>query len=104
MVQCLAIVTTSLPYAKMFMTSLDSGMIRIDDARRRGEDYSKGSTGRAYELLGISSDGARQQGQAQKRQGEAKSTGISQTKTWTVESKAVSTSEGSSDNILGLAI
>lgn len=102
-VQCLAIVTTSLPYAKMFMTSLDSGMIRIDDARRRGEDYSKGSNGRAYELLGISNDGTRQAKAASRSSEATGHTGISQTKIWTVESKVANTGESSPDN-LGLAI
>jgi hypothetical protein len=92
----LAVITTSLPYAKMFMTSLDSGMIRIDDARRRGEDYSKGSSGRAYELLGVSSDGVRR-GQARRANQDGLDTtlgtGISQTKTWTVKREPASDEE-----------
>jgi hypothetical protein len=106
-VQSLAIITTSLPYAKMFMTSLDSGMIRIDDARRRGDDYTKGSTDRAYELLGISSDGT---GQGQGANGEntgserTGNTGISQTKTWTVERQLAKKGELSAKAQLGLAI
>jgi len=103
-VQCLSIVTTSLPYAKMFMTSLDSGMIRIDDARRRGEDYSKDSNVRSYELLGISSDGTRQTQHPGRGLEATSDTGIRQTKTWTVESKFGDRSGGSAENKLGLPI
>lgn len=106
-VQSLAIVTASLPYAKMFMQGLDSGMIRIDDTRRRGENYSKGSIGRAYELLDISSDGTKRM-QAVKRHNigseNTSNTGISQTKTWTVERELAVEGEFSPKDTLGLAI
>ena len=39
-VQCMAIVTTSLPYTKMFMEGFESGMLRVDRQRmdrRRAE-------------------------------------------------------------------
>ncbi|KAH7341189.1 hypothetical protein BKA66DRAFT_577182 [Pyrenochaeta sp. MPI-SDFR-AT-0127] len=87
-VQSLAIVTNSLPYAKMFMQSLDSGMMRIDDTRRRGENYSKGSSSRAYELLDISRDSTKRREASKKYKAESERTlknGISQTKTWTIE-------------------
>jgi hypothetical protein len=107
-VQSLAIVTSSLPYAKMFMQGLDSGMLRIDDTRRRGEDYSKGSAaGMAYELLDISSDGTKQQQSAKRHNtdsGRARNTGISQTKTWTVERGLATEGELSPGDNLGLAI
>lgn len=35
-VQCLSIVTACFPYLKPFLTSLESGLIRADDLRRRG--------------------------------------------------------------------
>lgn len=87
-VQSLAIVTNSLPYAKMFMQSLDSGMMRMDDPRRRGENYSKGSSSRAYELLDISRDSTKRRETSKKYKSESErtlNTAISQTKTWTVE-------------------
>ena len=91
-VQSLAIVTTSLPYAKMLMQGLESGMMRIDDTRRRGENYSKGSSGRAYELLDISRDSAKRGQAAKKHKTDSErtlNTAISQTKTWTVEMEPV---------------
>ncbi|KAF9697533.1 hypothetical protein EKO04_004324 [Ascochyta lentis] len=53
-VQCLAIITTCLPYTKIFMEGFESGLIRIDDGRRRGEHTSKGYSGREYQLMDIS--------------------------------------------------
>lgn len=35
-VQCLSIITTCIPYLKPFLTSLESGLYRADDLRRRG--------------------------------------------------------------------
>lgn len=95
-VQSLAIVTTSLPYAKMLMQSLDSGMMRVDDTRRRGGDYSKGSSGRAYELLDVSRDSAKQKQAAQKHKADSERTrhiAISQTKTWTVKREPATRSD-----------
>jgi hypothetical protein len=74
-VQCLAIVTTTLPYAKIFMESFESGLIRVDNVGRKEAQSTDGS-GRAYELLDISR-GAQQRG-------------ISTTKTYTVESAPTS--------------
>lgn len=99
-VQSLAIVTTSLPYAKMFMQGLDSGMMRIDDKRRRGEN-SKGSTGRAYELLEISTDGTKQR---QATKDRSLNNGISQTKTWTVEREPAIEGEFPHKDNYGVAI
>ncbi|KAF2624467.1 hypothetical protein BU25DRAFT_413377 [Macroventuria anomochaeta] len=53
-VQCLAIVTTCLPYTKIFMEGFESGLIRIDDGRRRGDYASKGYSGREYQLMDVS--------------------------------------------------
>ncbi|KAF2469197.1 uncharacterized protein BDR25DRAFT_229535 [Lindgomyces ingoldianus] len=106
-VQSLAIVTTSLPYAKMFLQGLDSGMIRIDDTRRRGENYSKGSSGRAYALLDISSDGTKQRQAIEEHKTESEhtpNTGISQTKTWKVERELAVEGELSHKDNLGLAV
>jgi hypothetical protein len=71
----------------MLMQSLDSGMMRMDDIRRRGENYSKGSSGRTYELLGISRDSAKKMEAAKKQKTDSEHTltAISQTKTWIVE-------------------
>jgi hypothetical protein len=104
-VQSLAIVTTSLPYAKMLMAGLDSGMIRIDDSRRRGENFSsQDGSGRAYELLSVSRESTRQKQAANRPNtgGESTpSTGISQTKTYTVEREIA---ELSHKEVLGLPI
>ncbi|KAF7889638.1 uncharacterized protein EAF02_002053 [Botrytis sinoallii] len=35
-VQCLSIITACVPYLKMFLNSLESGLLRLDDLRRRG--------------------------------------------------------------------
>lgn len=53
-VQCLAIVTTCLPYTKIFMEGFESGLIRVDDGRRRAENTSKGYSGRQYQLMDVS--------------------------------------------------
>ncbi|KAF3042759.1 hypothetical protein E8E12_010021 [Didymella heteroderae] len=53
-VQCLAIVTTCLPYTKIFMEGFESGLLRVDESRRRGEYASKGYSGREYQLMDVS--------------------------------------------------
>lgn len=53
-VQCSAIVTTCLPYTKIFMEGFESGLFRVDDSRRRGEYSSKGYSGREYQLMDVS--------------------------------------------------
>lgn len=53
-VQCLAIVTTCLPYTKIFMEGFESGLFRVDESRRRGEYTSKGYSGREYQLMDVS--------------------------------------------------
>jgi hypothetical protein len=53
-VQCLAIVTTCLPYTKIFMEGFESGLFRVDESRRRGEYASKGYSGRDYQLMDVS--------------------------------------------------
>jgi hypothetical protein len=53
-VQCLAIVTTCLPYTKIFMEGFESGLFRVDESRRRGEYASKGFSGREYQLMDVS--------------------------------------------------
>lgn len=45
LVQSLGIVTSCIPYLKPFIQSLESGMIRSDDIRRRGET---GALARGY--------------------------------------------------------
>ncbi|KAF7920718.1 hypothetical protein EAE99_008012 [Botrytis elliptica] len=35
-VQCLSIITACVPYLKIFLNSLESGLLRLDDLRRRG--------------------------------------------------------------------
>lgn len=73
-VQGLAIVTTSLPYAKLFMECFESGLIRVDELRRKGEHSTEGSgkgSGKGYKLLDISRNGQQD--------------GISTTKTFGVE-------------------
>ncbi|KAF1976793.1 hypothetical protein BU23DRAFT_587812 [Bimuria novae-zelandiae CBS 107.79] len=57
-VLCLAIITTSLPYAKIFMESFESGLIRIEKPRGLIEQSLDGEgtygSGRTYELLEVS--------------------------------------------------
>lgn len=36
LVQCLSIATACIPYLKPFLDSLESGLLRVDDMRRRG--------------------------------------------------------------------
>ena len=40
--QCLSIVTACIPYLKPFFISLESGMVRVDDTRRRGDTTRPG--------------------------------------------------------------
>lgn len=54
--QCLAIFTTCLPYTKIFMEGFESGLMRLDDLRRRGEHSSKGDS-RSYQLMDVSRSG-----------------------------------------------
>lgn len=106
-VQSLAIITTSLPYAKMLMQSLDSGMMRMDDTRRRGGDYSKDGSGRAYELLGISRNSAKRREAAKISKTDSErtlNTAISQTKTWTIKREPAIDGEVSQEDNLGLTI
>lgn len=42
LVQCLAIFTVSAPNLKVFLDSLESGQIRMDDLRRQGKSSSGG--------------------------------------------------------------
>lgn len=72
-VQCLAIVTTSIPYARIFMESFESGLIRVHESRRQGEHTTREDSHRSYKLLDISS-GSRQD-----------ENGTNQTKTYAVE-------------------
>ena len=52
-VQCLGIVTLCLPYTKVFMEGFESGLMRLDDLRRRGE-HTKDDSKREYQLMDIS--------------------------------------------------
>lgn len=52
--QCLAIVTTCLPYAKIFMEGFESGLTRVDDSRRRESQALKGYSERGYQLANFS--------------------------------------------------
>jgi hypothetical protein len=55
-VQCLAIVTTCLPYTKLFADGFESGFMRVDDSRRRGEHSSKEDS-KGYQLMDMSRSG-----------------------------------------------
>jgi len=50
----MGIVTTCLPYAKLFMESFDSGLVRVDDVGRRGALSAADSNGEEYKLLNLS--------------------------------------------------
>jgi hypothetical protein len=91
----------------MFMQSLDSGMMRMDDTRRRGENYSKGSSNRTYELLDISRDSTKRREASKKYKAESErtlNTAVSQTKTWNIERAPVMDDEISQKDNLGFAI
>jgi hypothetical protein len=96
-VQCLSIITTCLPYAKTLMESLESGMMRVDDLRRRGENFNSSNNSRGYELMGSSHSihAEHLQKQAKSENQSLRSNTIKQTKTWTVEvdSKALSSKD-----------
>jgi hypothetical protein len=49
-VQCLGIVTLCLPYTKVFMEGFESGLMRLDDLRRRGQ-HTQDSSKREYQLM-----------------------------------------------------
>ncbi|KAA8616874.1 hypothetical protein A1F94_007522 [Pyrenophora tritici-repentis] len=59
-VQCLAIVTTCLPYTKLFMEGFESGLMRLDDLRRRGEHTTKEDS-KGYQLMDMSRSGPSEQ-------------------------------------------
>ncbi|KAL7771118.1 hypothetical protein CFE70_001060 [Pyrenophora teres f. teres 0-1] len=59
-VQCLAIVTTCLPYTKLFMEGFESGLMRLDDLRRRGEQTTKEDS-KGYQLMDMSRSGPSEQ-------------------------------------------
>lgn len=59
--QCLAIVTTCLPYTKIFMEGFESGLFRVDGSRRREDYASKGYSGREYQLMDVSRSSQAQQ-------------------------------------------
>jgi hypothetical protein len=83
-----AIVTTCLPYVKIFMEGFDSGMLRLDDARRKRGEHGYGSKNtnsrREYELMDVS------RSQASKT--------IELTQTWTVKVEPANGSGSSSES------
>ncbi|KAF2646837.1 hypothetical protein P280DRAFT_545119 [Massarina eburnea CBS 473.64] len=52
-VQCLGIITTTLPYAKLFMESFESGLIRVNNVRWK-EGQLINDSERTYKLLDVS--------------------------------------------------
>ncbi|KAL5381018.1 hypothetical protein PMIN06_009844 [Paraphaeosphaeria minitans] len=76
-VQCVATVTTSLPYTKIFMESFESGLIGAERPGGKTERSTEGSgpSGRGWELLDVSRGSATRP-----------IDGISKTQTFTVES------------------
>lgn len=83
-VQCLAIVTTCLPYTKLFMEGFESGLLRLDDLRRRGEHTSKDDS-KGYQLMDISRSGGRSA-----RSGTDRGASIQISKTWAVRTEPAS--------------
>ncbi|KAF1946276.1 hypothetical protein EJ02DRAFT_394467 [Clathrospora elynae] len=75
-VQCLAILTTCLPYTNLFLEGFESGLMRLDDLRRRGEHTTKEDS-KGYELMDVSRSGTTQ----------AKSITVS--KSWAVKEEPV---------------
>lgn len=77
-VQCVAIVTTSLPYTKIFMESFESGLIGAERPGGKTQHSTEGSgpSGRGWELLDVS-----------RSSGNRPLDGISKTQTFTVESE-----------------
>jgi hypothetical protein len=78
--QCLAISTTCLPYTRLFMEGFESGLMRLDDSRRRGEYASKdGSGSNGYQLMDVSRSGHSNRG------GQGRNIQVS--KTWDVQTE-----------------
>lgn len=86
-VQCIAIVTTCLPYTKLFMEGSESGLMRLDDSRRRGENGTKDGS-RSYQLMDISRSGNFD------RDGESRNIKVS--KSWAVKTEPVESTTSSS--------
>jgi hypothetical protein len=84
-VQCLAIVTTCLPYTKLFMEGFESGLMRLDDLRRRGEHTSKDDS-KGYQLMDISRSG-RSENSRPSQSGPDRSIQVS--KSWAVKVEPV---------------
>jgi len=53
LVQGIAILTTCIPYTRLFIEGFDSGLMRVDDLRRRGK-YSGKDESSGYKLMDIS--------------------------------------------------
>ncbi|KAF2819496.1 hypothetical protein CC86DRAFT_471952 [Ophiobolus disseminans] len=83
-VQCLAIVTTCLPYTKLFMEGFESGLMGLDDSRRRGEYASKDDS-KGYQLMDVSRSGH-----------SGKSRNIQVSKSWDVQTELVTSTSSSS--------
>lgn len=52
-VQCLAVLTTSLPYTKLFLEGFDTGFLGVNDLRRQGLHTSRNKS-REYHLMEVS--------------------------------------------------
>jgi hypothetical protein len=83
-VQCLAIVTTCLPYTKLFMEGFESGLMRLDDLRRRGEHTSKDDS-KGYQLMDISRSGRSERSERPGNAALARERSIQVSKTWAVQ-------------------
>jgi hypothetical protein len=84
-VQCFAIVTTCLPYTKLFMEGFESGLMRLDDLRRRGEHTSNDDS-KGYQLMDISRSGRSEQSRPSEREPDRS---IQVSKSWAVQVEPV---------------
>ncbi|KAF1835438.1 hypothetical protein BDW02DRAFT_288673 [Decorospora gaudefroyi] len=90
-VQCLAIVTTCLPYTKLFMEGFESGLMRLDDLRRRGE-HTYGSSkedSKGYQLMDISRSGRSERSKNSGPSRPEENSSIQVSKSWAVQVEPV---------------
>lgn len=56
-IQCLSISSACFLYLKPFLDSVESGLIRSDDVRRRGSDYRSGGAITKRTVFSVNSEG-----------------------------------------------
>ncbi|KAF2278076.1 uncharacterized protein EI97DRAFT_373989 [Westerdykella ornata] len=97
--QCLAIVTTCLPYTKIFMEGFESGLMRLDDLRRKGEHtsaYSRSRSKESYQMINMSGSKSARSKSTRDRTQDRSAKSIKVAQSWAVEIAEAAESDSSS--------